>query len=59
MSKIVWDQIGEHYFETGVSNGVLYTSKTTESGGTTTTDPYGKALLVPKLLLCGRTILST
>ena len=24
MSKIVWDAIGEHTFETGVSNGVLY-----------------------------------
>lgn len=41
MSKIVWDQIGEHYFETGVRNGVLYIPKTTESGGVTTTDPYG------------------
>lgn len=37
MSKIVWDQIGEHYYETGVRNGVLYIPKTT--GGTT--DPYG------------------
>lgn len=24
MSKIVWDQIGERYYETGVKNGVLY-----------------------------------
>ena len=24
MSKIVWDAIGEHYFETGVDHGVLY-----------------------------------
>lgn len=24
MSKIVWDQIGEHFFETGTKNGVLY-----------------------------------
>lgn len=24
MSKIVWDQVGEHYYETGVSKGVLY-----------------------------------
>ena len=24
MSKIVWDAIGEHTFETGVRNGVLY-----------------------------------
>lgn len=41
MSKLVWDNIGEHYYETGVRNGVLYISKTTESGGVTTTDPYG------------------
>lgn len=40
MSKIVWDQIGEHYYETGVRNGVLYTSKTTDG----TTDPYGNAV---------------
>lgn len=24
MSKIVWDKTGEHYYETGVKNGVLY-----------------------------------
>lgn len=24
MSKLVWDQIGEHFFETGVDHGVLY-----------------------------------
>jgi len=24
MSKIVWDQLGEHFYETGVKNGVLY-----------------------------------
>ena len=24
MSKIVWDAVGEHIFETGVRNGVLY-----------------------------------
>ena len=24
MSKIKWDQIGEHFFETGTKNGVLY-----------------------------------
>lgn len=24
MSKLVWDQIGERYYETGVKNGVLY-----------------------------------
>lgn len=44
MSKLVWDNIGEHYYETGVRNGVLYISKTTESGGVTTTDPYGTGI---------------
>ena len=24
MSKLVWDKTGEHYYETGVKNGVLY-----------------------------------
>ena len=24
MSKIVWDETGEHFFETGIKNGVLY-----------------------------------
>ena len=24
MSKLVWDQIGERYYETGVEKGVLY-----------------------------------
>lgn len=41
MAVIVWDDLGEHLYETGVKNGVLYVSKTTESGGVTTTDPYG------------------
>lgn len=41
MAAIVWDNIGEHFYETGVKNGVLYVSKTTESGGVSTTDPYG------------------
>lgn len=36
MSKIVWDAIGEHFYETGVRNGVLYL----EEG----TDPYGKGV---------------
>ena len=40
MSKIVWDAIGEHYYETGVRNGVLYTAKTANG----TTDPYGNAV---------------
>ena len=44
MAAIVWDNIGEHLYETGVKNGVLYTSKTTESGGVTTTDPYGNGV---------------
>lgn len=26
MSKIVWDKIGEHFYETGVDHGVLYVS---------------------------------
>lgn len=41
MAAIVWDNIGEHFYETGVKNGVLYVPKTTETGGVTTTDPYG------------------
>ena len=41
MAAIIWDNIGEHLYETGVKNGVLYVPKTTESGGVTTTDPYG------------------
>lgn len=44
MSKLVWDAIGEHYYETGVRNGVLYTSKTTTEHDVATTDPYGKAV---------------
>ena len=31
MSKLVWDQTGKRYWETGVSNGVLYKKKTTGS----------------------------
>lgn len=31
MSKLVWDQTGERYYETGVKNGVLYPQ---ETGGT-------------------------
>ena len=27
MAKLVWDKTGEHFFETGVSKGVLYTQK--------------------------------
>ena len=43
MSKLVWDAIGEHFYETGVRNGVLYTSKATTANDTTTVDPYGTA----------------
>lgn len=43
MSKLVWDAIGEHLYETGVRNGVLYTSKTTTANDVTTVDPYGTA----------------
>lgn len=36
MSKIVWDQVGEHFYETGVDRGVLYqydkTNKTFGNG---------------------------
>ena len=32
MSKIVWDKVGERWYETGVSKGVLYTKKTTTGG---------------------------
>lgn len=31
MTKLVWDKTGERYWETGVSNGVLYKKKTTGS----------------------------
>lgn len=37
MSKIVWDQVGEHLYETGTKNGVLYTLGSTADnahGGT-------------------------
>lgn len=29
MTKIVWDEVGKRYYETGVSQGVLYTQDTT------------------------------
>jgi hypothetical protein len=32
MAKLVWDQTGEHYYETGVDHGVLYVSKADGSG---------------------------
>lgn len=34
MSKLVWDQVGEHYYETGVDHGVIYP--------TTNTGAYGR-----------------
>lgn len=36
MAKLVWDNIGEHYYETGVRNGVLYIENQN--------DPYGKGV---------------
>lgn len=36
MAKIVWDAIGEHFYETGVRNGVLYLEDKN--------DPYGKGV---------------
>ena len=36
MAKLVWDNIGEHYYETGVRNGVLYVENQN--------DPYGKGV---------------
>lgn len=29
MSKIVWDEVGKHFYETGVKNGVLYPQDST------------------------------
>lgn len=43
MAKLAWDADGQRFYESGVDHGVLYLSKTTESGGTSTTDPYGNA----------------
>lgn len=39
MSKIVWDNVGERYYETGVKNGVLYVKE-----GTDPTKPYPKGV---------------
>lgn len=39
MAALVWDREGEHFFETGVSHGVLYTqTKTANQGGGYTID---------------------
>lgn len=43
MSKIVWDNIGEHFYETGVKNGVLYMFNGTASGEATGTNWTGVA----------------
>ena len=39
MSKIVWDNVGERYYETGVKNGVLYVKD-----GNDATKPYPKGV---------------
>lgn len=44
MAKLVWDAIGDHLYETGVKNGVLYVPKTTGTGTDVVTDPYGKGV---------------
>lgn len=43
MTKLVWDQTGKRYWETGVSNGVLYKKKTTGVSGSQTTKWIGVA----------------
>lgn len=43
MTKLVWDQTGKRYWETGVSNGVLYKKKTTGASGNQTTKWTGVA----------------
>lgn len=43
MTKLVWDQTGNRYWETGVSNGVLYKKKTTGASGSQTTKWIGVA----------------
>lgn len=43
MTKLVWDQTGKRYWETGVSNGVLYKKKTTGASGSQTTKWVGVA----------------
>lgn len=41
MAAIVWDKTGERWYETGVAKGVLYTKKTVNSGGSSTTKWVG------------------
>lgn len=43
MTKLVWDQIGEHFYETGVKNGVLYMFNGTDKGESTGTNWDGIA----------------
>lgn len=35
MARLVWDAIGQHYYETGVSHGVLYVANTVQGSGET------------------------
>ena len=43
MTKLVWDQTGNRYWETGVSNGVLYKKKMTGNVGSQTAKWIGVA----------------
>lgn len=43
MTKLVWDQTGKRYWETGVSNGVLYKKKMTGDVGSQTAKWVGVA----------------
>ena len=43
MTKLVWDQTGKRYWETGVSNGVLYKKKMTGEVGSQTAKWVGVA----------------
>lgn len=43
MTKLVWDQTGNRYWETGVSNGVLYKKKMTGDVGSQTAKWVGVA----------------
>lgn len=36
MARIIWDALGEHFYETGVSKGVLYLASTDSVSGKTT-----------------------
>lgn len=43
MSKLVWDKAGEHFYETGVSKGVLYTASISDTSGSGYTYSKGVA----------------